>query len=341
MAEHNKHMPKTHNNLMPKVVEFDNIHNAYLLSRKGKRFNTDVLKFTENLEENLIHIQNELIWKTYLPSEYREFYVFDPKKRLISAPSFRDRVVHHSLVNIIEPLFERKFISDSYACRKGKGNHTAMKRVQYFSQILRQNRDNHYVLKADVSKYFYSIDKNVLISIIKRTIRDNDVLWLIKSILNPEENPIGIPIGALTSQLFANVYLDKLDHYVKEVLGVKNYVRYMDDFIILHPDKGFLKSILIEIEDFLKNELHLQLNGKTQIFPYKRGVDFCGYRIWPTHILPRKRIIRKTRSKFRSLQGKGLLLKELKPFAMNFIGYIKHCNGYQSKKSILNLLTAK
>ncbi len=324
---------------MQKVVEFDNIHKAYLLARKGKRFNTDVLKFTENLEENLIQIQNELIWKTYCPSEYREFYVYDPKKRLISAPSFRDRVVHHALVGIIEPLFERKFISDSYACRKGKGNHDAMKRVSHSSQIMSQNHAKHHVLKADVSKYFYSIDKNVLISLIEKTIRDKDILSLIRKILNIEKDIVGIPIGSLTSQLFANVYLDKLDHYVKEVLNIKYYTRYMDDFIILHPDKKFLKSILNNIEIFLEDELHLTLNNKTQIFPYNRGIDFCGYRIWPTHILPRKRNIRKTRKRFKSLQKKNLASNELRPFVMNFMGYIKHCNGYQSTNSILRLLT--
>ncbi len=331
-------MPKTHKNLFSEVVEFDNLHSAYLRARISKRFRPEVLKFGENLEENLIQIQNELIWEQYRPTKYRQFYVYDPKKRLISAPAFRDRVIHQALVKVIEPFFESKFIFDSYACRKTKGNHAAMERVYQFSKIYRQNHGEYYVLKADVLKYFFSIDRTVLLSMLRKTIRDAKLLNLIANIVNTDNSNIGLPIGALTSQLFANIYLNELDHFVKEELRMKHYVRYMDDFVILHPDKEALKSALSEINIFLNEKLRIQLNNKTQIFLFKRGVDFCGYRIWPTHILPRKRVLKKFRNSFKQLKARNMSLREVRPYAMNFLGYAKHCNSYKSIKSILNLL---
>lgn len=331
-------MPKTHKNLFAEVVEFDNLYSAYLRARKSKRFRPEVLRFGDVLEENLIQIQNELIWEQYRPTEYRQFYVYDPKKRLISAPAFRDRVIHQALVKVIEPLFESKFIFDSYACRKTKGNHAAMERVQMFSKVIRQNQGEYYVLKADVLKYFFSIDRTVLLSILRKTIKDAKLLNLVAKIINTDNSNTGLPIGALTSQLFANIYLNELDHFVKEELRMKYYVRYMDDFVILHPSKEKLKSALVEISTLLNDRLRIQLNNKTQIFPYKRGVDFCGYRIWPTHILPRKRVLKKFRKSFKQLNCRNMSLTQVKPYAMNFIGYAKHCNGYKSTKSILNLL---
>ena len=332
-------MPKTNDYLWNEIVWYEQLHNAYLRARKGKRFRPEVLRYTDKLEENLIQIQNELIWKTYIPSPQREFYVFDPKKRLIKAPAFRDRVVHHALVKVIEPMFEKKFIYDSYACIKNKGTIGAVKKLQAFTRSTQRKYGRYYVLKADISQYFYSIDITVLKRLIKRTVSDKSTLWLIDKILdNNSEGTVGLPIGALTSQLFANIYLDKLDHFVKDELGVKNYLRYMDDFILIHPEKDYLKSALEKITNFLHDELKLTMNRKTQIFQDNRGVDFCGYRIWPTHILPRKRNMRRAKKRFKRLRKQNLMLKELKTYVMTFIAYTKHCNGYNSTRSILNEL---
>lgn len=330
-------MPVTYSNLYPQIYDFQNLYSAYLKARRGKRYKKEVLEFSLNLEENLIILQNELIWKTWLPSQYKEFYVYDPKKRLIQAPCFRDRVIHHALCNIIEPLFERKFIYDSYACRVNKGTHSAVLRAQKFLRILKRNYNNVYVLKADISKYFPSINHDILKRIIRRTISCSDTLFLIDKIIDQVE--CGLPIGALTSQLFANIYLNEFDHFIKDKLGTKYYLRYMDDFVIMHYDKNFLKKLLKEIEIFLTTKLTLQLNPKTKIYAYTQGVDFCGYRIWPTHILPRKRNVKKARKRFKKLamlyQSRDINLNKVKSSIMSFIGYMKHCNGYRSLSFIL------
>lgn len=332
-------MPKSVNGLWEQVVAFENLFEAYKEARKGKRHRSDVLKFGYNIEENLINIQNHLIWKSWSPGKYRAFCVYDPKKRLILAPSFEDRVVHHAIVRVVEPFFEKKFIYDSYACRRGKGIHFAVLRLQSFLKRAKRIYPKVYVLKADISSYFPSIDHNILINVLERTIRDKNVLWLFKKIIYESGyEHCGIPVGALTSQLFANIYLDQLDHYLKDDLGVKFYVRYMDDFVILGDSKQYLWELLDKIKTFLVS-LKLNLNPKTSIFPASKGVDFAGYRTWSTHILPRKRNVKRARKRFKKLallynQGE-ITLQKVKNSIMSFVGYMKHCNGHRSLFYIL------
>ncbi len=258
-----------------------------------------------NLEENLIAIQNDLIWKSYQTGEYRTFYVYEPKKRLVAALPFRDRVVHHALCNVIEPIFDARFIFDSYACRYNKGTHKGTDRAQeYMRRVNRKGR--LYCLKGDVAKYFPNIDHGVLKELLRKRISCKDTIWLCDEIINSaralnDGTPKGIPIGNLTSQLFANVYLHELDVFVKHDLKERYYVRYMDDFVVFRNDKKQLHQIRKSISVFLETKLMLRLNGKTQVFPVKRrGVDFLGYRSWPTHRLLRKpsrvRIERKLRA---------------------------------------------
>ena len=339
-------MPKTYGDLWPLVTSWDNLYNAYLEARENKRYRPEVLKFTANLEENLINTQNHLYWKSWAPGRWREFIVHEPKARHIQAPSFSDRIVHHALVRVIEPLFERKFIYDSYACRVGKGTIAAVLRTQGFLRQAKTKYNHVYVLKADISKYFPSIQHDHLTRILKRTIRDKDILRLCEIIIhNRGEHGCGIPVGALTSQLFANVYLDQLDHLIKDEFGVKFYTRYMDDWIILAPDKKRLWSILDAIEDFLTSRLGLRLNPKTQIFPASHGVDFCGYRIWPTHILPRKRNVKRARRRLQKLSKfyahKQITLERARASVMSFLGYMKHCDGYRSTVAVLDNLVLK
>lgn len=334
-------MPKTYGNLWQQIVSYENLLLAFSKAEKGKRYRNEALRFKANLEGNLFRIQNELIWKRWEPGTWKTFYVHDPKKRLIQAPPFRDRVVHHALVNVIEPLFERKFIYDSYACRRGKGAHAAMLRVQFFERKMRREHGKFYVLKGDVKQYFPSINHAILKEIIRRTIRDRNALWLIHKILNVVDQ--GLPIGALTSQLFANVYLNVLDHFIKDALGIRFYVRYMDDFIILLRTKQEARALLETIRDFITTRLALVLNSKTQVFPYLQGIDFCGYRVWPTHILPRKRIVKHARARFRyfSRNFKKDLYPKIKASLMSFLGYMKHCNAQRSKESVIKLLINK
>ncbi len=289
----------------------------------------------------MIIIQNQLIWKTWGPSPYRDFYVHDPKKRLIQAPQFQDRIVHHALVRVVNPLFERKFIFDSYGCRVGKGSHAAMHRVQSFLRQAKRTNERVYVLKADVSSFFPSIDQDVLQGVIRRTIRCRDTLWLMNRIIaGAGYEGRGMPIGALPSQLFANIYLDVLDHFIKDDLRIKRYVRYMDDFIIIHHDKDHLKRLMKEIELFLWDRLSLRYNPKTQVFPYSQGIDFCGYRIWPTHVLPRKRNVRRARRFLKALKraylNKGIDWMTLWQPIASFLGYMKHCSGEKTLKIILS-----
>jgi len=338
-------MPKTANNIWDEVVDFENLYFAYLAARKCKRFAKDVMEYSERLEENLINTQNHLIWKSWTPHRWKEFYVHDPKTRLIQAPQFRDRVVHHALVRVVEPYFEKKFIYDSYACRVNKGTHAAMQRLKHFLQIATRQHSNPYILKCDIRKYFPSIDHYALKKTIRRTIKDENTLWLLDNTIDQEPSGKGLPIGSLTSQLMANVNLDVLDHYCKDEHGIKFYVRYMDDFIIIHHDKEYLKFLLDDLGWFLTTNLGLSLNSKTQIFPYNQGINFCGYRIWPTHVLPRKRTIRKAKNRFRKFSklycAGNMSLEDIKPSLMSFLGYAKHCNSYNTVSSIFENLVFK
>lgn len=332
-------MPKTYGNLWPHITSWDNLYAAYVEARRGKRTQGPVLQFGSNLEENLFNIQNHLLWRSWRPSPWREFVVKEPKARLIQAPAFQDRVVHHALVRVIGPLFERKFIHDSYACRKGKGTHAAVLRAQSFLRAAKREWGQVYVLKADISKYFPSIGHARLKSLLARTVRDPEALRLCNLIVDSAEGEFGIPVGALTSQLFANVYMDRFDHLMKDELGVKFYIRYMDDWLVFSSSKEELWRVLNIAENFLLNDLGLRLNPKTAVFPMMRGVDFCGYRIWPTHILPRKRNTVRARRRLRrlaDLYARGSVgLEEVGASVMSFLGYMKHCSGHETTKQLL------
>lgn len=338
-------MPKTAKNLWEPLLTWENLKTAAKEASRGKRYRNDVMRFNARLEENLLRLQELLRSKTWRPGPYRQFYVYEPKKRVIHAPAFSDRVVHHALVQQIKPFFERRFIEQSFACRVGKGTHAASEYLSFMLRSAESAWGTVYVLKADVTKYFYSIDHEILMRVIARTIGDKDVLDLIRTLIfqcGCIDGPRGLPLGALTSQLFANVYLDQLDHYVKDVLGVKYYVRYMDDFILLHRDKRVLWRLLDEIRDFLTCELHLTLNHKTRVFPAAQGVDFAGYRHWPDHKLPRKRNVRRAKKRFAGLSrcyAAGRVdLETVRASVASFVGYIQHCKGWRSAGGALEKL---
>lgn len=345
--------------LYPKIYDFENLLAAYKEARKCKRFRDEVLAFTHNLEENLINIQNELIWKTYKVGRYREFFVYDPKKRLIMALPFKDRVVQRAIYRVLNPLLERRYISDSYACRVGYGTHRAVDRLQYWLRYLDRRYPRIYVLKLDISKYFYRVDHDILMGILRRIIADEDLLWLLETIIRSEDTKFGIPlgdhdfecerveevgmpIGNLTSQMFANLYLNELDQYAKHVLKVRYYIRYMDDIIILHHDKKYLWQIKNEIEAFLEDNLHLTLNNKTTVRTADQGIDFCGYRIWSTHRKLRKRTALKMKRRLKYLQkayARGEVdFKTVNATVQSYFGLLKHCNSYKLRRKLLQVL---
>ena len=285
---------KTFNNLYTEIYDYRNLYHAFLLAQRNKRSKADVLKFAYKLEENLHGIQQDLLYKTYEPGEYKEFYVYDPKTRLIMAAPFRDRVVHHALCNVIEPIFERRFIDASFACRVGRGVDAGVEQVEKYLRITRHKYGNKvYCLKCDISKYFQNIDKTILKAILFKKIRCRETRWLINKVLDSTPGKTGIPVGNLPSQLFANVYLNELDHFLKEDMKIKYYVRYMDDFIILHEDKKFLHNLWKIIEKFLADKLRLRLNRKTAIFPVSQGIDFLGYRIFINRKILRKQYVKR------------------------------------------------
>jgi retron-type reverse transcriptase len=336
-------MAHTVNGLWDGCIDFENIYRGYLAAARGKRYRDDVLSFKASLEDGLFSIIKELKDGSYQPLPLRQFWIYDPKQRLISAPVFRDRIVHHALVQIIEPVFERRFINESFACRAGRGTHASMHHVHHCTQLAKRQWGNYYVLKCDATRFFPSIKHDILKQIIRQSIRDKRLLRLIDTIIQSHESEPqtgrGIPIGALTSQLFANVYLDPLDHYLKETCRIKYYARYMDDFVIIHRDKDFLWELLKKIEAFLRDRLELSLNPKTGIYPGRHGIDFCGYRVWPTHIKPRKRTVKRAKRRLRKLakvyRDHPNILKHAKASIISFIGYIKHCSGNRTLKSVL------
>ena len=303
---------KTVKNLYPKIYSFDNLLLASKKAQKGKRYKNNVTAFHFKLEENLLLLQQELHNKTYLPGNYRTFQIYDPKERMISAAPYRDRVVHHALCNIIEPIFDKIFIYDSYANRKGKGTHKAIERYQQYA------RKYPYVLKCDIQKFFPSLDHICLKQAIQRKIKCVDTIWLIDTIIdnsNPQNGPLvwfpqddlftpierkkGLPIGNLTSQFWANVYLNSLDHFIKEVLRVPGYIRYVDDFVLFGEKKQQLWKWKVELVNFL-HQLRLTIHpNKTQIYQVKDGVPFLGFQVFPYYKYVRKEKIKRYRRHLR------------------------------------------
>lgn len=284
------------------LCSFRNLELAYRRARKGKNGKKAVQEFECDLERNILGLRNELETHTYEPKPLKRFVIRDPKTRLISASDFRDRVIHHALCNIIQPIFEKTFIYDSHANQIGKGTSKALGRFDLFKRKASQNgrvvnsaKDNNmvtgYVLKADIRRFFDTVDHDVLMGIMTRRIHDKNVLELIRKILKNHMTDIagkGMPIGNLTSQFFANVYLSELDCFVKHHLKAKYYIRYVDDFVLLDKSKERLESCKEQIAWFLKTlrlELHQQ---KSKIYPLHKGVGFLGFRVFHHYSLPKK-----------------------------------------------------
>lgn len=350
------------NNLYEKIYDIENILKSFYKARLCKKNKESVAFFSYFLELNIEKLSYELKNKSYVPSPYRYFVVREPKARNVAAPNFRDRVVHHAIVDLIEGMFEKKFIYDSYACRKGKGTHFGMKRVKKFLQSCRTfyGKDcDIYYLQSDVQKFFPSIPWDNLLKVISKTIKSSETYELIEKIVTmhksvaykSDKNKLladqivskelrkGLPIGNLTSQLFANVYLNELDHYIKHKLKVRWYARYMDDFLIIHPDKEYLKSMKEKIAVFLNTELKLNMHPrKTFIQNAKNGITFVGYRIFYDHVLIRGSTLMRFRhnyAKRKKRQVAGLLSQDdLKRTEDSFKGHLKFANAWNLKRQI-------
>ncbi len=282
----------TYRDLWPQVICWENLLAAYHRCRRRKRYRAEAVRFDFAWEAHLLRLQQELTDGTYRPGCYRNFYVFEPKRRKISAAPFRDRIVHHAVVGVLEPLYERRFLHDSYACRKDKGTHRAIDRAQGYL------RQHEFFLKTDVVRFFPNVDHQILFHLLARTIRDEKLLALIRDILASGDGiltdeatpryfagddlfavlrPTGLPIGNLTSQFFANVLLDPVDHFVKEELRIPGYVRYADDLVLFADDKSRLWDARAALSHRL-GESRLRLHpGKTQLHPCATGLKFLGF----------------------------------------------------------------
>lgn len=357
-------MVKRYGGLWPQIIAFENLWQAARQAQQGKRFRSNVLEFNHNLETNLLNLQTELETKCYQPGSYNTFEIQDPKPRLISAAPYRDRVVHHALCNVIVPLLDRSFIDDSYANREWKGTHRALRQATKFI------RGSRYVLQCDIRKYFPSIDHAILKTLLRHRIKCPDTLWLIDTIidnsnpqefqldyfpgdtlLTPLERRTGLPIGNLTSQFFANFYLNGLDHFVKESLKIRRYLRYVDDFLLLGNDRYCLAAAREAIEAYL-TALRLRLHPvKTQLSETSHGVNFVGFRIIPMGehnpktvcIRVRNDNLRRARRRMKKLQvayAKGEIdLPKLTQRIQSWEAHLKHGDTHRLRHSIFDSLS--
>ncbi|MDP3764425.1 MAG: reverse transcriptase domain-containing protein [bacterium] len=291
--------------------------------KKGKRKRLDVQEFDFNLEDNLFQLHSELKNKTYKHSQYIPFYVTDPKLRHIHKACVRDRVLHQAVFRVLYPIFDRHFMFDSYSCRIGKGTHKAVTRLETFCRKLSQNNSQTiFALKCDIKKFFDSIDQDALIKLIQLKIKDDNAVWLVEKIIGSFNK--GLPLGNVTSQLFANIYLNELDQFVKHNLKEKYYIRYCDDFVILGSNKYYLLNLSYKINTFLFENLKLFLHpDKIIIRKYRQGIDFLGYVVLPNH-----RVLR-TKTKRRMLR------KINEKNVDSYLGVLRHCKGFNIKQKLL------
>ena len=335
------------------ICSFENLFTAYQKARRGKRYLYYTVQFDSHLEENLLELSDELKTQTYHPGKYRTFWIQEPKPRLISAAPFRDRIVHHAMIDVIEPLIDNSFIEDSFACRRGRGTHAAIDRCQHYL------RRFPWVLKCDIRKYFPSIDHDILFSLIKRTIREPRTLWLTSVILKtsneqetvkmwfpgddlltPIERRKGLPIGNLTSQFFANMYLDGLDHFIKQELKCKGYVRYMDDFILFGQSKECMWEWKMNIINYLAR-LRLKLHPKKQeILPSRNGIPFLGFTLYTNKRRLSKGNIRsfkqRSQSQVRELEDGRISISEFNNSLISWIGHASHGDTWRLRGKLFH-----
>jgi RNA-directed DNA polymerase len=335
------------------ICSWDNLLLAHRRASKGKRGKRPAARFEHRLEDNLIALQEELLAKTYRPGAYDSFHIHEPKRRLISAAPFRDRVVHHALCNVIEPVFERSFIHDSYANRVGKGTHRALDRCQEFARRYR------YVLQCDVVQFFPAIDHTVLRGILARKLSDPDVLWLVDRVLEsgvgvlseeyqmawfPGDDlfaalyPRGLPIGNLTSQFWANCYLNPFDHFVKRELRCLGYLRYVDDALLFAGDKATLWAWREAVVERLA-QFRLTIHPGAHPRPVTEGIPFLGFVVYPDRRFLKRRKVVHFRRRFLALVDRYLAgeipLEQVTASARGWANHARYGNTVGLRKAVL------
>lgn len=311
-------------NLYSQICCYDNLQLADAKAKKGKATQPGVMAHNDSRGCNMLALRDQLESKTYRTSEYITFKVYEPKEREVyRLPYFPDRIMHHAIMNVLEPVFVASFTADTYSCIKGKGIHGAARAVK---KALTDRENTKYCLKLDIKKFYPSIDHDVLKNLLRRKIKDADLLWLLDEII---DSAPGLPIGNYLSQYLANFYLTYFDHWLKEVKGVKYYFRYADDIVILSPDKAALHQVLSDIRQYLDQNLKLTVKENYQVFPVAaRGIDFVGYRFYHTHIMLRKSIKRNF--------ARMLAKRRNSASIASYNGWLKHCNSKNLRKKLLN-----
>lgn len=321
---------KRYGNLLDKIVAFDNLLLAARKAQRGKQERSSVGHFVFHLEAEILTLQEELLADAYRMRPYRTFVIYEPKPRSICAAAFRDRVVQHAICHVLDPIFEACLITDTYACRRGKGTHAALRRAQALACRL------PYVLKCDIRKYFESVDHAVLKTLLHSKIKDKKLLLLLEHII---DHPIagnvtgkGLPIGNLSSQYFANLYLGVLDHFLRDELRIKGYVRYMDDFLVFADNKPLLHSTLATVRTFLQQLLALDLRDEViRIAPVTQGILFLGFRIFPGMIRVDGKKWQRFRRRVRALEEQyvhGMIDEEnLAQAVASMVSHIGHANS--------------
>jgi hypothetical protein len=323
---------RRHNNLFSKIVDIDNLRVAYKRARQGKTNKTFVIRFAQKSESQLIEIQQSLIEGTFGTSKYHTKWVYEPKKRLIYVLPFApDRIVQHAIMNIVEPIWDRLLINDSYACRIGKGIHLGSKKCMEFV------RKYKYCLKCDISKFYPSVDHDILFDIIQHKIKCVPTLDLLREIIYSIPGGKNVPIGNYTSQWFGNLYLNELDQHLKHEWKIKPYVRYCDDFVAFSDDKSFLNEVSVAVKDFCNNRLKLSLS-KCDLFPVTQGVDFLGYRHFPNYILLRKSTAKRVQKRLTHLpyllESGKITLEQYRSSIASTKGWLKWANTHNFKLSL-------
>jgi RNA-directed DNA polymerase len=312
-------------NLFQKICSVENLQLADEKASKGKSKQYGVITHIRNREANILRLNEMLITKQFKTSAYKTFKVYEPKEREVFRLSyFPDRIVHHAIMNILEPVFVAMFTADTYSCIKKKGIHDAARKLE---KALRNNQEaTQYCLKLDIKKFYPSIDHEILKQLLKRKIKDQDLLWLLDEII---DSAPGVPIGNYLSQYFANFYLTGFDHWIKEVKKVKYYFRYADDVVILAKDKESLHELLAEIKEYLWYGLKLEVKKNYQVFPVAdRGIDFVGYRFWHDRTWLRNSIKKRFARMLVRNRNKGSIA--------SYWGWAKHCDSRHLIKKLLN-----
>lgn len=323
---------KRYGNLYEKIYSMDNLILAHNNAKKGKGWYEEVQEVENNLEYYLTELQQMLINKTYQTSEYIIFERNDGKKvrEIYKLPYFPDRICQWAIMQVIEPILIKKFTKDTYSAIPNKGIHDA--KINLENAINNDFNNSQYTLKLDISKYYPNINHDILKSMYKKIFKDKDLLWLIDEIIDSIKSGIGVPIGNYLSQYSGNIYLAWFDHWIKEVLKIKHYFRYMDDITIIHKSKEFLRILKLKIEEYLNNLLELKIKKNWQIFPTNiRGIDFVGFRFFYGFTLLRKSIAKNLKRKCLDIKRKiknGIELTKTDWFCINsYKGWIKWCNG--------------